>query len=373
MRSMMIALLLMTTAGFVVAQESAETKKADEPKMSPREEKVVALEEAMVKENQELLKKYRAEEDDDKKSEIRKEGLALPEKYAGKFLDLAQAEPTDVAALKAIGPVLSMGSKPQVEQAIDLIQKHHMESKELKDVVPALTALEFDRAETLLTKIIDSNPHNDVQGVATMTMAELLLSQKEELKGEKAEAAGKRAEQLLDRVVTQFSDVENSNEQKIGEVADEKLFFVRNVGIGKSPSTLSGTNLKGETETLSDYKGKVVVLDIWATWCPPCRAMIPHENEMVKELKDKPFALISVSADAKKKTLTDFIDKTPMPWTHWWAGQSSPILRKLNIEYFPTIYVIDHKGVIRYKDIRGEKLEEAVKELIAEAQKKDGE
>ena len=62
------------------------------------------------------------------------------------------------------------------------------------------------------------------------------------------------------------------------------------------------------------------MLDIWATWCGPCKAMIPHEREMVERLKDKPFALVSISADEKKKTLTDFLAKDTMPWTHWWNG-----------------------------------------------------
>ena len=95
--------------------------------------------------------------------------------------------------------------------------------------------------------------------------------------------------------------------------------------------------------------------------------MIPHEREMVERLKDKPFALISVSADDEKKTLTDFLEKEKMPWTHWWNGAEGGILEDWDVQYFPTIYVIDAKGIIRHKDLRGEKLEEAVNELLKEA------
>jgi thiol-disulfide isomerase/thioredoxin len=108
------------------------------------------------------------------------------------------------------------------------------------------------------------------------------------------------------------------------------------------------------------------VLDVWATWCGPCRAMIPHEREMVGRLKGKPFALVSISCDEEKDTLTDFLDNEEMPWTHWWDGKDGPLGKALAIRFYPTIYVIDAKGVIRFKNIREEKLEEAVNKLLKE-------
>jgi len=129
---------------------------------------------------------------------------------------------------------------------------------------------------------------------------------------------------------------------------------------------IESEDLKGSKVQLKDYKGKVVVLDIWATWCVPCKAMIPHERELVKKLKDKPFTFISISADKTKDTLTEFLKENPMPWTHWWNGETGGILKEWNIQRFPTIYVVDAKGIIRYKDIRGKELEEAVEKLLAE-------
>ena len=129
---------------------------------------------------------------------------------------------------------------------------------------------------------------------------------------------------------------------------------------------LTSENLEGEKVKLSDIKNKVVVLDIWATWCGPCVNMIPHERELVKKLKDKPFVFISVSFDDEKETLTKFIDKTPMPWTHWYNGRTGMINKTLNIRYFPTIFVLDHKGVIRFKGVRGKVMDVAVETLLAE-------
>jgi hypothetical protein len=66
--------------------------------------------------------------------------------------------------------------------------------------------------------------------------------------------------------------------------------------------------------------------------------------------------------------LTKFIKDEPMPWTHWWNGARGGVLEKWNIKFFPTIYVIDAKGTIRFKNIREKELDEAVETLVKEAE-----
>ena len=156
----------------------------------------------------------------------------------------------------------------------------------------------------------------------------------------------------------------------MGKAAASAVKAIRGRSVGFPISDLEGTDLAGKTTKLSGYKGKVVLLDIWATWCPPCRAMIPHEREMVKKLDGKPFVLISASADDEKETLTKFLEKEPMPWTHWWLGSDSTLTDALRVQAFPTLYLIDAKGVIRKKWIGSppnDVLDKAVEELVKEA------
>ena len=145
---------------------------------------------------------------------------------------------------------------------------------------------------------------------------------------------------------------------------------INDLSIGNAAPEIKIQAVDGTEARLSALKGKVVVLDIWTTWCGPCKAMIPHEREMVERLKDKPFALVSISADEKKETLTDFLAKEKMPWTHWWNGSKEGIMEDWDVRYYPTIYVLDAQGVIRHKDLRGEELEKAVNALLEEAKTK---
>ena len=98
--------------------------------------------------------------------------------------------------------------------------------------------------------------------------------------------------------------------------------------------------------------------------------MIPHERSLVERLKDKPFALLGVNSDTDKSYYASE-NKGDMlvTWRSFWCGPkgtSGPIPTKWNVRGWPTIYVLDHKGVIRFKDVRGEDMDRAVDALLAE-------
>ncbi len=149
--------------------------------------------------------------------------------------------------------------------------------------------------------------------------------------------------------------------------AEGKLREFRLVSVGKELPEVTGEKLSGGVGRSTDYRGKVVVLDVWTTWCGPCVAMIPHQQKMAEQFRDAPFALLSVSCDAERETLEGFLESKPMPWDHWWVGADSELQKSLNISAFPTVIVLDADGVIRHKNIKGEELEEAVETLIEEA------
>ncbi len=97
--------------------------------------------------------------------------------------------------------------------------------------------------------------------------------------------------------------------------------------------------------------------------------MYPHERSLVARLKDQPFALIGVNSDADKEALKPRLQEESITWRSFWNGKRGtfgPISAKWNVNGWPTIYVIDKKGVIRFKNVRGEEMDQAVDELLAE-------
>jgi len=95
--------------------------------------------------------------------------------------------------------------------------------------------------------------------------------------------------------------------------------------------------------------------------------MYPHERSLVKRLEGKPFALLGVNSDPKDR-LRSVMKKENITWRSWWDGgdTSGPIATRWNVHGWPTIYVLDHKGVIRYKNVREERMDQAVDALLKE-------
>src|SRR5262245_45060569 len=95
-------------------------------------------------------------------------------------------------------------------------------------------------------------------------------------------------------------------------------------------------------------------------------ATVPHERSLVKRLEGKPFALVGVSRNETREGLKQCEGRHGMTWRSFFDGPEGPISKPYNVQSMPTVYVLDARGVIRYKGLQGEALDRAVDELLKE-------
>lgn len=134
---------------------------------------------------------------------------------------------------------------------------------------------------------------------------------------------------------------------------------------GKPALDFHVTDLNGEALSLEQYRGQVVLLDFWATWCPPCIAEMPNVKKVYEKYKDQKFQIVGISLDRSKEPLTAYIEREGLTWLHYWdnIGKVSNLYK---VQAIPSTFLIDGEGVIRKTNLGGHALEHAVAELVNE-------
>ena len=316
----------------------------------------------------ELLKKLKEPQKPGERAELQK-------LYARKALDIAERNPNDRAALDMLGFVLRNGGNGILpadspsRTALTIIERDHLADPQMDRIVRLLDISSPDEFARLVKTVQDKHPDKKMQGRACDKLCNYHTGLVRFGKKLRDDASFKsRIERVYSKSFVAKVIIEIDKNRLEAGVQD-KLLKAKYADlipdlIGRVAPEVKCENLDGQTVKLSALRGKVVVLDIWATWCGPCRAMIPHERELVQRLQYKSFALVSISVDDKKETVVNFLKREPMPWTHWWCG----IVKDWEIHAYPTIYVLDAKGVIRHKFVgaHDKEVDKAVDTLLKE-------
>jgi thiol-disulfide isomerase/thioredoxin len=144
---------------------------------------------------------------------------------------------------------------------------------------------------------------------------------------------------------------------------------MQNLVVGKPAPEIDGVDFDGKPLKLSDYRGKVVALVFWGTWCGPCMAEVPHERELVEKYKGRPFAMLGVDCNEPKEVAAKVMESERITWPNWHDGEDSgPIADLYHVSGFPTVFVIDANGQIRSTRSHGDGLAKLVEQLVVEAE-----
>ena len=160
---------------------------------------------------------------------------------------------------------------------------------------------------------------------------------------------------------------DNSNHPKLLALK-KKIDMSAQFAIGAVAPDFSQRTPEGERFSLSDLRGKVVLVDFWASWCGPCRKENPHVRHLYEKYKDHGFEVLGVSLDRKKNAWIKAIEKDKLPWHHisdlkGWQNEAAQLY---SVSSIPHTILLDREGRILARNLRGEQLSAALTKIFGQ-------
>jgi thiol-disulfide isomerase/thioredoxin len=320
------ALILLTGPGFISGQEPSAKPQSGEG----RAEQLKAIQAEYKKALDQILKDLHAGKLKEDAEGGSPDIAALRARFIKRVRAFIDADPKDEAALDAME--FAMGDLVDRDAALyRLVEKYHSANPKIASLVRRGLA-----NEGLLRKVAEKSPDPEVRGTATLALAKRLAGSNHTAEAEKL------LEQLL----------KDKQLAKLHGSAKDVLFDLQHLAVGKVVPEVEGVDLDDKAMKLSDYRGKVVMLVFWATWCGPCMAMIPHERELAKRYAGRPFAIVGVSGTDFEGNAQKAVKEKQISWRSfkdYLLKEKREISRCWNVSGWPTVFVLDHRGVIRLK------------------------
>ena len=335
-------------------------------------------------------------------------------KYLPKFVALAEENPDDGVAVRCCQWIFdrtrnvgteARGIFPADQKAWQLLAAHHSQSAEVPQL--CLDAVQYmgpAREEFLRNLLQQKNLPKVSAGYANLALAELLATKcdyieqfkRAEKHQPKQTAFAKHItdqrspefvayisngnipalkEESIDHfhiVLKEYADVpilvahqHHRPTATLGKRAENDLYALEHLSIGALAPDIAGEDLDGHPVKLENFRGRVVLLSFWFTGCGPCMAMIPEEQKLIDNFKDRPFTLLGICSDSDRDLARKTAKTEKITWTCVFDGDTSgPVNRAYNIQGWPTFYLIDKNGRIVAKDMDRDSLADDIAELL---------
>jgi hypothetical protein len=203
--------------------------------------------------------------DDEAKQKVVKDFRAKLAGYGGRFLTFAEKNPKNKHAFEALSLVIQVSPHgPKVQRAIELMASQHADNKEALEFAQQLAEADIPGADKLVRAVLAKNTDPKTQATLSMSLAKALANSAQQPGVSPAEAGklNQEAEGLLEKLAA-------NNKADFKELADQgkdQLYVLRHLSVGKEAPNVQGKDADDKKFALKDYRGKVVLLDFWASW-----------------------------------------------------------------------------------------------------------
>jgi hypothetical protein len=270
MRALMAGFLALSLGGLALALDDPKPG-GDQPQS--RADRLKALQ----KEQTEPAAEYRkalssaktAEEKQAASRELSQKLAAARKKVAEEAMKLAEEDPKDEVGLEALKMLMTGTDMRARDKARALVMEHHLNSPSIESMIPTLARQGRGYDVALLKSLIEKNPAKPVKAMAAYMLAQSVKSEAEGPKVQDAEIEAKQAEAIkaLEKVAEEYGDVQvTALRGKVGDLARTAIAEIKKSPIGKETPEIEGEDIDGVKFKLSDYRGKVVLLDFWGHW-----------------------------------------------------------------------------------------------------------
>lgn len=166
---------------------------------------------------------------------------------------------------------------------------------------------------------------------------------------------------------------EQSAGTMVSEEADRIVYRIDHASQGSAIDDFGAVDLNGDPVSFAKHRGKVLVLELWASWYKPCLEVIPKLRAVKDRMVARPFEIITLSLDRNVGDAKVFMQDNPMPFTNWYIGEDKDFFQTWQVWQLPKRYVIDQHGVIRSIPRLGfEDFTHYLNRLVSEAEAEPG-
>ncbi len=348
-----IAAVCVAMAGWALAQESKKEKEKDKPKPAATEEedslaelaKIFVLPESDKVDDYarflDRITKFRPNTDEEAQMVRRKSPLAL-KKAAEKIVKLEKDTTTD-AYRRASGILV-------VSEANELLQK--------------------------LAQTDDGGPDETLKALIDKMAKHLSLGEPGREEAELAMGLGGAFEQLEKNDLARQAyeafakPISAAKDPDIAKLGARLAGMAHRMGLQGKQVDIQGKTVDGKEFDIAALKGKVVLIDFWATWCGPCRAEHPNIQKNYEAYKDKGFEVVGISLDDDKDALKEYLEAEHVKWVSLHDGADGDLAVKFGIQGIPTMMLLDKEGKLVTMSARGPDLGKQLEALLGPAGEK---